>query len=132
MTFRKDHAPYDHPGGGDLVTKQSHAEECDINNILRTYQRTGVITHVAAGTPQFLDLPPVMDLQQAMAALDEAQAAFLALPAGVREEFGNDPMAFLAAVQDPNQAARLERVGLLPKRDEAPPPDKGESKAEAV
>lgn len=131
MAFHKDHKPYDHPGGGDLVTKQSHADECDINNILRTYQRTGVITHVASGSAQYLELPPVMDLQEAMAALDAAQAAFAALPAAVREEFENDPLAFVQATQDPSQAERLERVGLLPRKDDAPP-DKAESKAGAV
>lgn len=117
MTFATKHDPCDHPGGGDMLTKQSMADACDVNNILAQYQRTGVISHVNNAPPAFLDLPPVMDLQQAMTAMQDAEASFMALPAKVREEFSNDPVALLAAVQDPSQRARLIELGLI----EAPP-----------
>lgn len=115
--FSTKHEPCDHPGGGEVITKQSMAEQCDVNFILGQYQRTGIITHTNPAAPMFADLPPVMDLQQAMEVMQEAEASFLSLPAKVREEFGNDPVALLEAVQDPSQRERLVSLGII----EAPP-----------
>lgn len=38
-------------------THQSFREECDVNRIVDTYTRTGVLTHAARGKPQFGDAP---------------------------------------------------------------------------
>lgn len=99
--------------GDQLITKQSHKEECDIYNILRQYQRTGIITHVQNARPTYQDLPSNVDYQSAMNTLIQADAAFAALPAKVRDHFDNDPAAFLAAFSDPKQEATLRGFGLL-------------------
>lgn len=39
--------------GDQLITKQSHKEECDIYNILRQYNRTGIITYVQNARPSY-------------------------------------------------------------------------------
>lgn len=100
--------------GEQEVTKQSHKAECDINNILRQYQRTGIMTHVQNARPTYGDLPSNVDFQQAMNTILEAEAAFLALPSKVRAHFENDPERFLASFGDPKQADDLRRFGLLP------------------
>lgn len=99
--------------GDQLITKQSHKAECDITNILKQYQRTGIITHVQNARPTYQDLPSNVDYQAAMNLLIEADAAFLALPAKVRDHFNNDPAAFLAAFSDPKQEGQLREFGLL-------------------
>lgn len=98
---------------GPEITKQSHKAECDIHNILRQYQRTGIITHVQAARPTYQDLPDAVDFQQAMNTLMAAQEAFAGLPARVRAHFNNDPETFLAAFQDKAQEAKLREFGLL-------------------
>lgn len=100
--------------GDEAVTKQSHKAECDINNILRQYQRTGILTHVQNARPTYGDLPSDVDFQQAMNTILEAESAFLALPSKVRAHFDNDPERFLASFYDPAQAEDLRRFGLLP------------------
>lgn len=100
--------------GDEMVTKQSHKAECDINNILRQYQRTGIITHVQNARPTYEDLPSNVDFQQAMNTVLEAERAFLALPGKVRAHFDNDPERFLAAFYDPNQVETLRGFGLVP------------------
>lgn len=99
--------------GDEVITKQSHKEECDIYNILRQYNRTGIITHVQNARPSYQDLPADVDYQSALNTIIAADAAFAALPAKVRDHFNNDPSAFLAAFSDKAQEAQLREFGLL-------------------
>lgn len=99
--------------GDELVTKQAHKQECDINFILRQYQRTGIITHVQNARPTYEDLPDQHDYQDALNIQLEAQYAFDALPSKVRDHFMNDPGRFLAAFTDPAQQNYLRENGFL-------------------
>lgn len=102
-----------------VVTKQSHKAECDINTILRQYQRTGVIAHVAQGRPDYRDLPDVGDYQEALALVETAAAGFGDLPSGVRDRYRNDPARFLEAVQAGFDDDFLRSAGILrPARSE--------------
>lgn len=94
--------------------------ECDIHNILRQYQKTGIITHVQSARPTYEDLPDNADYQQAMNTLLVAQEAFDGLPAAVRDRYGNDPARLLEALGDPDQKEYLREVGIL-RPSEAPP-----------
>lgn len=103
-----------HPEIGEhSLTKQSSAQECDINHILNQYQRTGVLTHVNSSTPSFEDLPSDYDYQSAINIQLQAEAAFAALPSNIRERFANDPSLFLSAFQDDKLTEELRELGLL-------------------
>lgn len=112
-----------HPGGGPVLTKQSHKEECDIHNIVRQYQRTGVITHIARQGARYEDLPDYADYQEGMNIALRAQDAFAALPAKVRDRYGNDPGRFLAAFNDADEVSFLREMGLLQPLPAASPPE---------
>lgn len=103
-----------------IVTKQSMKAECDIHNILRQYQKTGIVTHVQNARPTYQDLPDDMDYQQSLHTIMTAEEAFAGLPSAVRDRFGNDPGRLLAALGDPAQKAYLTEVGIL-RPPEAPP-----------
>lgn len=106
------------------MTKQSHKSECDINNILKQYSRTGIITHISQNKPLYTDLPSDLDYQTSLNQIIQAETAFNALPSRVRDSFNNDPETFLTAFHDPAQRGRLEELGLLPKKpDPEPFPD---------
>lgn len=113
-----------HPDHSDeMVTKQSSKDECDIYKILSQYQRTGILTHIAAQAPRYEDLPDSVDYQQAMNHIIEADTAFATLPASVRDEYRNSPQIFLEAFADEKQHDRLRELGLLkPKPTPTPPP----------
>lgn len=107
---------------GDVsMTKQSCKDECDINKILKQYQRTGIITHISQQEARYVDLPSNVDYQFSMNTIMEAQDAFASLPAVVRDYFGNDPEKFLAAFGDPKMRPQLKDWGLL--KPERPGPD---------
>lgn len=101
------------PHDDTMVTKQSHKAECDIINILKQYQRTGVITHVQAARPTYMDLPDNYDFQDALHTIQRGTEAFEALPAKVREHFDNDPEKFLTALYDSQQHDKLREFGIL-------------------
>lgn len=108
--------------GSELITKQAMKDECDINNILKQYKRTGIIAHINAQEPVYTDLPDQFDYQQALNTQMQADAAFATLPSVVRAHFGNNPAALLAALNDPSQREKLTELGIIRKPEQPQPP----------
>lgn len=75
------------------MTEQSHKDECDINFILRDYQKTGFIRH-AKDNPGVYDDISGQDFQDAMNIVAKANSLFNGLPSSVRKRFQNDPARF--------------------------------------
>jgi len=119
------------PISGVSRTKQAFKDECDINNILDRYQKTGIMTHVAGRPPGFGDFTGVDDYQSALNKVIEAQASFETLPSKVRARFRNDPGEFLAFVSDPRNTDELVAMGLATKKDVQPPVTPQEPPAKA-
>lgn len=96
----------------DSMTEQHHAEEVEIHNIMKRYQKTGIMNHVSKFQPMygdFINAPDFLEAQQKIAA---AQSMFEELPSHVRDKFGNDPAAFLEFIQDPAQVEAIEEMGF--------------------
>ena len=73
-------------------TLQAPKKECDINNIMANWKRTGVISHGTHIPPKFEDLTAVPgDYHTSMNEILAADELFMALPSAVRKKFGNDP-----------------------------------------
>lgn len=103
------------PVTGELqvsMTKQSFADESEINKIMAKYEKTGLIDHVRNHSG-YSDMPQPLDYQEALQLTIEAQLSFDALPANVRREFDNDPFKFLTFVEDPDNVERMAELGLL-------------------
>lgn len=118
------------PKTGELVkepsmTKQSFKEECDINNIVRRFEATGVIDHLnmRAREGVYTDLPDPIDFQGALNVVLAAETAFGSLPADLRARFGNDAEQFLAFTADPANQEEMIKLGLAvdTRVPEAPP-----------
>lgn len=94
-------------------TMQSAAPECDIYNIINQFNTTGLVTHLAHGTPQYGDVSEVPDYQAALEVIMTAEEQFGALPANVRREFDNDPGKMLEFIQNPDNYERGVELGLF-------------------
>lgn len=105
---------------GSGRTKQSFKAECDINNIMARFQRTGVFDFVNKHGAQYGDVTGV-DFQTAMDQVKHAKAMFGDLPASIRASFGNDPGAFLEFAQDPKNLPAMVEMGLATPRAVAAP-----------
>lgn len=96
----------------DSRTKQSFAEEADINTIVRRFHISGELpTNVRM--PTYADFGEVFDFQTAMNAIREAQESFMAMPAHVRARFHNDPAEFVDFCSNQANRAEAEKLGLI-------------------
>lgn len=109
------------------LTKQSEADACDINNIMNTYTKTGVLP-VAEGNPLYGDFYDAPTFTEAMAVVAQANAQFASLPAELRAKFQNDPAQFLAFVDNGENYDELVKMGLVEARPEEPISEKSPQK----
>ncbi len=95
----------------DGRTKQSFADETDINKILQRAQSTGTISHLAKHEGVYSDYAD-FDFLTAQVRLSQGREIFDDLPSELRNEFNHSPAAFFKYVNDPANKARLAQ--LLP------------------
>lgn len=101
---------------------QSSKEECDINNIMKKFERTGQLPDMIKTNPKYGDFSEPLSYQEAQNIVIHANEQFAALSAKVRERFSNNPQKFLEFCHDPENAQEMVKLGLAVKR---PAPDKG-------
>lgn len=95
------------------LTKQSFAEESDINTIVRRFGLSGELpTNVRM--PTYGDFTGVSDFREAMDAVVSARESFDTLPANVRARFHNDPAEFVDFCSDADNIAEARKLGLVP------------------
>lgn len=97
--------------GEESLTEQSHKKECEINNILKKYQRTGVIEHRNEHQGQYADIPSI-SFREAQEVIATASSMFEELPSSARKKFNNDPETFLQFVQDERNHQEMYDMGL--------------------
>ncbi len=111
-------------------TKQAFKKECDINQIMAKYQKTGAITHFAKNSPSYGDVTS-QDFQESMEIITKAQQLFDDLPSSIRDKFGGSPGAFLDFVQNPDNLEEMQDLGLASSTKEPEPRRKPSSDAGA-
>lgn len=112
-------------------TKQSFGPECNINNIMARYAKTGLVEHLNNRDGIFGDFADLPDYQTALDIVYTAEDQFLQLPAQVRKFFNNDPSFMLAYMQDPKNKQTCQTLGLLPRDPEQKPGSKPSEKSAA-
>jgi len=90
-------------------TQQHQADEADINTIVRRFNVTGQLPQIPL-PPSIQDFTDIFDFQSAMNTLNQAKAAFGALPAEVRSSFANDPHAYVRYVDAAVEAGDLDQL----------------------
>lgn len=110
--------------GDEVLTQQSLAGECDMNEIMRRAMQGAVPSHVNPTAPVFGSLIGLGDLRDAMNLVVKAERMFLEIDPFVRKRFHNDPAELLDFVSDPANKEEAGKLGLLkpvepPKVDES-------------
>lgn len=106
---------------GPSRTKQSMKAECDINGIMKRYEKTGVVTHLAQRQGYFADVSEVPDFDLALETVRKAEDMFMSLPAKIRKEFGNDAAAYVQFCSDPANHDRMVDLGIADKPEVVKP-----------
>lgn len=104
------------------LAKQSEKDSSDVNNILKRYEKTGVLPDLIREDGHYGDYSDVLTYQESLAVVSHAQEQFAALDAHVRLRFNNDPAEFLAFATDPKNAKEMRDLGLLKAEAPAPAP----------
>lgn len=104
---------------GTSMTQQHFKDECDINNILKSYR--GKIP--ASTEPAFFMDCTVNDLQSAYEIAEDIGSRFDSLDSEVRARFNNDPLELLEFVHNADNETAAIELGLLPKPEPAPAPE---------
>ncbi|RLA51446.1 MAG: hypothetical protein DRQ98_11485 [Gammaproteobacteria bacterium] len=101
------------------MAKQSFQAECNINNIMAKYQKTGVVDHINNHQANYGDTTSD-SFHDSMNIIADANSMFEELPSKVRKYFRNDPAQFLDYVQDPNNQDNLVDMGLATRSTRSP------------
>lgn len=96
------------------LTRQSEADQADINKILKRFESTGILP-VDQREGMFIDVSTAPDYRTALDRINTINRSFMEMPAEVRAKFDNDPAVLLDAVGDPERQAELVELGILPK-----------------
>jgi phage internal scaffolding protein len=102
-------------------TEQHHKDACDINIIIKKYDSTGLINHVAKGVAEYGDYTEVNEYQESLNKVIKAQNSFNLLPSSIRKKFENNPGKFFEFATDPKNYKELVELGLANKKVEIQP-----------
>lgn len=94
------------------LAKQEFKDECDINNVMLQYARTGELPYTTA-KPSFGDFRSARTYQESMNLIIEAQKTFSNLPAMVRAQFKNDPSQLIDFLNNPQNRDKAIELGLI-------------------
>lgn len=97
----------------DGRTKQAFKDQCDINKMLAKAQQAGSISHLLK-YPEAVygEFDGEFSLLDAQERISRANEIFADLPSEVRNEFNNNPLAFVQFAGDPANNDKLDK--LLP------------------
>lgn len=97
---------------GESLTQQQFKDECDINNIMKSYTETGTINHLNRKNHVYDDFSDVKDFKEMNDVVAYAKTMFEELPAKVRSRFKNDPVEFVEFCNDRNNLQEAIELGL--------------------
>lgn len=104
---------------GESLTHQAHKRECDVNNIMAKFEKTGVLEHRNTYQGEYADFTNApMDYQESLNQVLEAEEMFSSLPSKIRARFGNSPAAFLDFVDNPESGPEMVKMGLAVQQPE--------------
>lgn len=129
MEFQTAYGPKVSPGTENKLpskTKQAFAEELDVNNIIKKYNKTGVLQKMHDFEGIFGDFKS-QDFQDAMNTVINAEQVFLEVPSKIRAQFNNDPGAFIDFATNKDNLKQMREWGLA-----MPEPEPGIEPAPAM
>ncbi|AZL83008.1 internal scaffolding protein [Apis mellifera associated microvirus 22] len=93
-------------------TQTQFKDQCDINQIIAKYKKTGEITHLSQKKGAYIDVSEIQDYQSALNVVLKAEEAFLTLPADLRKKFDNDPTKLISFLEDPKNDPEAIELGI--------------------
>jgi len=92
---------------GESLTQQHFAQEADVRNIIKQYDKTGLIANVQKGVAQYGDYSEVNEYREALDLVNDANGMFAELPAELRQMFQNNAGTFLEFATNPENENKM-------------------------
>lgn len=118
---------------GESLTQQHHVDQVKVQNIIKRYDKTGILDHVARGVAHYGDYTAVNEYKTALDFVNQANQSFSDLPASIREKFSNNAGEFFEFATDPKNKDEMIKMGLFPQEQVPidPPKEASNGKVEA-
>lgn len=94
------------------LTKQSFAQECDINHMVACWVNNGSMPRMNTTPAAYPDFSDYMDLKEASDLISEFHDVFDTLPAEVRARFSNDPYVMTDFLGNPDNRDAAIKMGF--------------------
>jgi hypothetical protein len=94
------------------LTEQHHKDSCDIHNILRQQEKTGVAIHSSAFNATYGTMPTGEQFHQDMNRIARAKTLFESVPSKIRNEFDNDVAKYLDFMHQDENYEKIQEMGL--------------------
>lgn len=108
--------------GSESHVDQSYKDECDINRIMRRYEKDPNAAVPQVDGASYLDVSEVGSFFEAQLLVKRGEAAFAALDSRVRERFHNSAVELMQFLDDPNNEKEARKLGILKPVEPAPSP----------
>lgn len=95
-------------------TEQGHKRECDVNEIIKKYDKQGLISHISEIEAKFGDVTGA-DFKLMNDKVANAMSMFEKLPAAIRKRFRNSPGLLLEFMENENNREEAIKLGLINK-----------------
>ncbi len=96
---------------GHTPAQQQFKEDCDINTIMKRLNSGQMTDYINKHQLAFGFATP-LQYHDSMNLIAQADSMFNELPSSLRNEFDNNPQAFLEFVQDEKNAAKAKELGI--------------------
>lgn len=106
---------YSYEYEGPVRTKQEFKKECDINNIMTKFRKTGKLPDYIKQNPIYGDFTDAENYIESLNTVVKAQQQFELQSSEVRNKFKNDVALFLDYINDVNNKAEAEDLQIIPK-----------------
>lgn len=97
------------------AAQQHFKERCNINNILASYEKNGMITHLNRNTPQYGDYSKLKNFKESLDLVQTMDSLFMSLPPRVRSRFQNDPAQLIDFMNNESNREEAIKLGLIEK-----------------
>ena len=101
------------------LAQQHFKDECDINNILRQFNITGLLPEHTL-SPRYGDFSGITDYHSALNQVIAAEDEFMNLPADLRARFQNDPAQLIEFLENSQNKDEAIKLGLIANPAEMP------------
>ena len=98
--------------GGEVMTEQQHRDHVDIHQILKRFDKTGILDHTVQFEGKYGDFTTFPDFQEAQFKIREAEEMFLTVPAKIRAQFDNNPGKFIDWITDDANFHQVAELGF--------------------